>query len=92
MDEVGDRLEANVPAESTHAIVHGDYKLDKVAVSPGADLELVGVFGWEMSTLGDPLADVAWLLLYWREASDPPAQAGDLPAPFLEREGYPTRR
>ncbi|GAA1844894.1 phosphotransferase family protein [Pseudonocardia ailaonensis] len=63
-----DRLHAalveRTPADARHAIVHGDYRLDNVLVD---DVDRVAaVVDWEMSTLGDPLTDVALLVLYTR--------------------------
>ena len=89
--EVADWLAANVPEAPTHTLVHGDYKLDNVMLGPGTPPELVGVFDWEMSTLGDPLADVAWLLHYWRDPGDPGPREADAAPEFTANEGYPTR-
>jgi len=63
IDELADRLAVTVPPSRDAAIVHGDYRLDNVIVGPGGDI--VAVLDWEMSTLGDPLADVGLLLVYW---------------------------
>ncbi|WP_306052459.1 phosphotransferase family protein [Natronococcus wangiae] len=90
--EVGAWLQENVPDDHPHALVHGDYKLDNVMYSPGTPPELVGVFDWEMATLGDPRADLGWMLSYWRDAKDPDPAVPELTAAFMEREGYPTRR
>ncbi|MFT4880727.1 MAG: aminoglycoside phosphotransferase (APT) family kinase protein [Natronomonas sp.] len=90
--EVGEWLEENVPEAPTHTLVHGDYKLDNVLFGPGTPPELAGVFDWEMSTLGDPLADVGWLLHFWRDPDDPDPRDGDSAPAFTGREGYLTRR
>ena len=90
--EVGEWLEEHVPEAPTHTLVHGDYKLDNVMFGPGTPPELVGVFDWEMSTLGDPLADLGWLLHFWRDPDDPEPREGDSAPAFTAREGYPTRR
>jgi aminoglycoside phosphotransferase (APT) family kinase protein len=99
--EVGSWLQANVPEEHPHTLVHGDYKLDNVMFAPAgrdgskretADPELIGVFDWEMATLGDPRADLGWMLSYWRDAKDPEPAVPELTATFMEREGYSTRR
>jgi aminoglycoside phosphotransferase (APT) family kinase protein len=63
IDELRDRLAADVPHNPRAAIVHGDYRLDNVIV--GDDDRLAAVIDWEMSTLGDPLTDVGALLMYW---------------------------
>ncbi len=53
-------------------IVHGDYKLDNVVIGGRAPVRVVSVLDWEMSTIGDPLADLGYLLSFWREPGDPP--------------------
>jgi aminoglycoside phosphotransferase (APT) family kinase protein len=92
LKQVGDWLEANRPDSHPHTLVHGDYKLDNVMFAPGTPPDLVAVFDWEMSTLGDPLADLGWMLSYWRDPKDPDPAIPELTARFMEREGYPTRR
>ena len=63
MDELIARLEENIPAGGDATIVHGDYRLDNLLVDDDADT-VNAVLDWEMSTLGDPLTDVAVLLAY----------------------------
>jgi len=63
-DELHARLLADIPAESRTGIVHGDYRLDNVLVD---DTDLLrAVIDWEMATLGDPLTDLALMLVYGR--------------------------
>jgi aminoglycoside phosphotransferase (APT) family kinase protein len=69
VDEVAERLAANVPSAGPARIVHGDYRLDNVIVSPD-DGSVQAVLDWELCTLGDPLADVGMLLVYWTEPGD----------------------
>ncbi|MEA3198967.1 MAG: hypothetical protein QOE90_395 [Thermoplasmata archaeon] len=69
--EAGAWLAAHVPKSPRTTLVHGDSKLDNVVFSPEG--RLVAVLDWEMSTLGDPLADLGWMLSFWRERGDPPA-------------------
>jgi aminoglycoside phosphotransferase (APT) family kinase protein len=90
--EVMEWLTENVPDQPPATLVHGDYKLDNVQFGPGTPPALVGVFDWELSTLGDPLTDLGWLLSFWRDADDPEPVLPDLTQRFTEREGYPTRR
>jgi aminoglycoside phosphotransferase (APT) family kinase protein len=52
--------------------VHGDYRLGNVMVDAGDRAQIVGVFDWEMATIGDPLADVGYTLLYWGSTDRPP--------------------
>ena len=70
IDGVGEWLGANVPEQTEASIVHGDYKLDNVILAPTSPATLVAVVDWEMSTLGDPLADVGWLLYFWLDPGD----------------------
>ncbi|MEV6218214.1 phosphotransferase family protein [Nocardia sp. NPDC051833] len=67
-DELHARLAADVPTESAVGIVHGDYRLDNVLTD--RDDRLAAVIDWEMATLGDPLTDLALMLLYGRLAAD----------------------
>jgi len=69
VDEVAERLAAAIPPAASTSIVHGDYRLDNVIVSP-ADGSVQAVLDWELCTLGDPLADVGMLLVYWTEPGD----------------------
>ena len=85
-------LLANVPEDPPASLVHGDFKLDNVLFAPGTPPELVGVFDWEMSTLGDPRTDLGWLLSFWRDPGDPDPPLPSLTPTFTAREGYPTRR
>jgi aminoglycoside phosphotransferase (APT) family kinase protein len=92
VETVGDWLAENTPKTQTHSIVHGDYKTDNVMFGPETPPRIVGIFDWEMSTLGDPRADLGWLLLYWHETTDPEPAIPELIPTFTEAEGYPTRR
>jgi aminoglycoside phosphotransferase (APT) family kinase protein len=69
VDEVAERLAADIPPAGPARIVHGDYRLDNVMVSP-ADGSVQAVLDWELCTLGDPLADLGMLLVYWTEPGD----------------------
>ena len=91
LDHVGEWLRTNLPDEHPRTLVHGDYKLDNVAFGPSTPPKLVAVFDWEMSTLGDPFADLGWLLSYWRDSKDPEPAIPELTTRFMERKGYPTR-
>jgi aminoglycoside phosphotransferase (APT) family kinase protein len=68
VDDVHSRLSARIPEQGPATIVHGDYRLDNMILSPAG--EIAAVVDWELSTLGDPLADVGMLLVYWSEARD----------------------
>jgi len=69
LDEVHRRLAASLPAQVGPArIVHGDFRLDNVVLSPTG--QVLAVLDWELCTLGDPLADVGLLQVYWAEPGD----------------------
>jgi aminoglycoside phosphotransferase (APT) family kinase protein len=91
IEEIGAWLDDNVPEDHPHALVHGDYKLDNVMFGPEEPPEIVGIFDWELSTLGDPRFDLAWLLTYWRDAGDAEPAIPELVPTFTDREGYPTK-
>jgi len=59
-------LENNMPADDGQvALVHGDYRLDNMVFSHDAH-EIIGILDWELSTLGHPLADLAYQCMQWR--------------------------
>jgi aminoglycoside phosphotransferase (APT) family kinase protein len=90
LDEVGEWLAANKPETRQTTVVHGDYKLDNV-VFDGEPPSLVGVLDWEMATLGDPLADLGYVLTFWREEGDPSEDLLGIEPRVTERPGFPTR-
>ncbi len=68
VDELARRLRAALPESGPPTIVHGDYRLDNTMMAADDPGEIVAVLDWEMSTLGDPLADLGLFLLYWGRA------------------------
>ncbi|WP_103963603.1 phosphotransferase family protein [Nonomuraea solani] len=68
-DRLVERLRARLPAEAAGTLVHGDYRLDNTLIRLD-DLEIRAVVDWEMSTLGDPLADLGLTLTYWHDRGD----------------------
>ena len=65
MDALIDWLPAHLPPEGAAAIVHGDYRMDNL-VFHKTEPRVIGVLDWELSTIGDPLADFAYHALTWR--------------------------
>jgi aminoglycoside phosphotransferase (APT) family kinase protein len=86
VDAVHDRLSARVPEQGPATIVHGDYRLDNMILSPAG--EVAAVVDWELCTLGDPLADVGMLLVYWSQEGD---DFMPLFAPATIAPGFPKR-
>jgi aminoglycoside phosphotransferase (APT) family kinase protein len=64
------RLGERLPASADGTLVHGDFRLDNTLVRLGAQPRIAAVVDWEMSTLGDPLADLGLTLCYWSQADD----------------------
>ena len=64
-------LAETVPEQAAAAIVHGDYRLDNTILDAGDAGRIRAVVDWEMATLGDPLADLGLLLVYWDPATEP---------------------
>jgi aminoglycoside phosphotransferase (APT) family kinase protein len=71
VEELGEWLARNMPESPESTIVHGDYRLGNVMMGDHAPAELVAIFDWELSTIGDPLADVGYLTVTWVEPDDP---------------------
>jgi len=88
-DVVRDWLREHVPAESEPAIVHGDFKLDNVIVAPSPDgtARITAVVDWEMATVGDPRADLGYLLSFWPE----PGETVPLAELVTSHDGFPRR-
>ena len=75
-DRLVERLAAGLPADGDHALVHGDFRLDNMLVTLSGQPAVAAVVDWEMSTLGDPLADLGLTLVYWADPDD--KQWGDI--------------
>jgi aminoglycoside phosphotransferase (APT) family kinase protein len=91
MASLANELQAALPARCGETLVHGDYRLDNCVLDAQDPARIVAVLDWEMSTLGDPLADLGLLLVYWHDRA-----AGELAgAPMFPNicslDGIPTR-
>jgi aminoglycoside phosphotransferase (APT) family kinase protein len=72
MERLIEWLPAHLPPPAPVRLVHGDYRLDNLMLAPSSP-EVVAVLDWELSTLGDPLADFAYHLMQW---DMPPSESG----------------
>jgi aminoglycoside phosphotransferase (APT) family kinase protein len=67
---VGGWLAANMPTSPPATIVHGDYRLGNTMLALEAPAKLIAILDWEMATIGDPLADIGYMMLHWIEPGD----------------------
>ena len=85
-------LAGSVPTTQRHTIVHGDYRIDNCLFDAQDPGRIKAVLDWELSTLGDPMADLGLLLVYWHQADEHPLwkPAQRLASP-TRLPGFPTR-
>jgi aminoglycoside phosphotransferase (APT) family kinase protein len=88
--EVGEWLAANLPESGPATIVHGDYRLGNTMLATEAPARLVAIFDWEMATIGDPLADVGYLMIQWAQSGDPGSKFNLQRVTVLP--GFPSRK
>ena len=81
IEELIRRLRGALPSSPTPTIVHGDFRLGNLALAPDDPGRVIAVFDWEMATLGDPLADLGYTLMYWAEPGDAADGSGPLTLP-----------
>jgi aminoglycoside phosphotransferase (APT) family kinase protein len=86
IDSVHERLSARIPKQGPATIVHGDYRLDNMILTPTG--EVAAVVDWELCTLGDPMADVGLLMAYWPDQEQAEVALGQ---PANLAPGFPTR-
>jgi aminoglycoside phosphotransferase (APT) family kinase protein len=86
LDELARRLKGAIPPERTAGIVHGDYRLDNAIINDEG--HIIAVLDWEMCTLGDSLADLGLLRMYWGRATSSQMMIGSTSVMSLP--GFPT--
>ncbi len=87
IDELHERLQARLPGQQRASIVHGDYRLGNTMTA--ADGTVAAILDWEICTLGDPLADLGYLLSTWAEPGEPSTRLIGYPSLLP---GFPTRQ
>jgi aminoglycoside phosphotransferase (APT) family kinase protein len=91
MDELIAWLPQHLPPPAPVRVVHGDYRLDNIILS-AREPRILAVLDWELSTLGDPLADLAYHLMQWdMPPSETGAGVGSLAGHDLDALGIPSR-
>ena len=92
LDALAETLAASIPAGETGPVVHGDFRLDNTVLDPDRPGRIAAVLDWEMSTLGDPLADLGLMLVYWAQADDGPTRrSAVLVSQTTRLPGFPSR-
>jgi aminoglycoside phosphotransferase (APT) family kinase protein len=90
VESVGAWLKANLPESGPATVVHGDYRLGNVIFAPQSPARLAAILDWEMSTIGDPLADLGYLCTLYVDRDDPPLGMFELSA-VTRQDGFPLR-
>ena len=86
VDRVSDDLARRIPKQQRTSVVHGDYRMDNVVLA--GDGSVRAILDWEICTLGDPLADLGLLMVYWADPTDQMAVLGLSPT---TAKGFSTR-
>lgn len=82
-------LEEHLPMQAGTSLVHGDYKLDNVAMSADGP-RLTAILDWEMATVGDPMADLGYLMSFWIEPGERD-EFSEVAGNVTTEPGFPTR-
>jgi aminoglycoside phosphotransferase (APT) family kinase protein len=90
MERVTEWLAAHRPESAEATIVHGDYRLGNTMFAPDSPARLVAIFDWELATIGDPLADLGYLVATWAEPGDEEDALFGLGA-VTRQSGFPSR-
>jgi aminoglycoside phosphotransferase (APT) family kinase protein len=90
VEQVGAWLTANLPPSPAATIVHGDYRLGNTIFASRPPAQLAAILDWEMATIGDPLADLGYMMMFWIQGDDAPVGGFDLQS-VTRLPGFPTR-
>jgi aminoglycoside phosphotransferase (APT) family kinase protein len=86
LDAAADWLRSHTPKRFEPGIIHGDYQFANVMFCHGAPARLAAIVDWEMATVGDPLLDLAWVLMGWPDPGEPGGRMA-----YVDYEGLPSR-
>ena len=70
VEQLGHWLSQNMPQSPPATVVHGDYRLGNTMFFSGAPAQLAAILDWEMATIGDPLADLGYMMSHWHQEGD----------------------
>ena len=86
LDAAAAWLRAHTPRSFTPGIIHGDYQFANVMFHHGNEARLAAIVDWEMATVGDPLLDLAWVLMSWPDPDEDRSNTG-----YVDFSGMPSR-
>jgi aminoglycoside phosphotransferase (APT) family kinase protein len=89
--EVGALLADTIPDSGRATIVHGDYRVGNLLVSDDAPGRITTILDWELATIGDPLADLGYLVSAYVDRDVPPGDGIVALSPVTRQPGFPTR-
>jgi aminoglycoside phosphotransferase (APT) family kinase protein len=89
VEAVGRWLQDHMPESPPATVVHGDYRLGNTMFAAAAPATLVAIFDWEMATIGDPLADLGYMVMHWTQSGDPASKFNLHTVTRLD--GFPSR-
>jgi aminoglycoside phosphotransferase (APT) family kinase protein len=89
--EVGALLAGTVPDSGPATIVHGDYRVGNLLVAAAAPGRVTAILDWELATIGDPLADLGYLVSAYVDRDSPPGEGIVALSPVTREAGFPTR-
>ncbi|MBW2229901.1 MAG: phosphotransferase family protein, partial [Deltaproteobacteria bacterium] len=88
LEEAAEWLRGHTPKAFRPGILHGDYQFANVMFRHAAPARLAAIVDWEMATIGDPLLDLAWVLMSW---PDPEERGEDAVMTYVDYAGMPSR-
>jgi aminoglycoside phosphotransferase (APT) family kinase protein len=91
VERVGRWLSEQMPTSGPSTIVHGDYRLGNTMFASQPPARLVAALDWEMATIGDPLADVGYMCMFWSEEGDSQDTLREQVGQVTSRQGFPSR-
>ncbi len=85
LDQAADWLRKHTPGSFKPGIIHGDYQFANTMFHHGTEAKMAAIVDWEMSTVGDPLLDLAWVLMTWPDPDE------DRSSGYVDFTGMPSR-